>query len=190
MGSTTKAAEVMKEVLEVVRGTPFNLDQFAEAAKNLIVFGIEAEKVPSILTAIGEAAAASGSGAESVAVIVDTLGQAATIGRFTGDTILRLAQQGVPALQILANTFGVTNEQMQKMVSDGAIPAAEGIDALVKGIMEGTTGINGATIAFGGSMEGLRTTLSGVLGGMGASVARFGASIITEFQGPLKSGIL
>lgn len=190
MGSTTKAADLMAQVLDVVRGTPFNLDQFALAAKNLVVFGVEAEKVPGILTAIGEAAAASGAGSAAVQTIVDALGEAATIGRFTGDTLLRLAAQGVPALQILGNTFGKTTEEVRDMVSNGLLPAEEGMEALRKGIIEGTDGINGATVAFGGSMAGLRTTLSGVLGGMGAAVARFGASIIDVFAGPLKSGII
>lgn len=190
LGDAGKAATFLGKILDIVRGTPFNLDQFAEAGKNLVAFGADAEKVPGILRAVGESAAASGSGAEAVAGIVEALGEATATGRITGDTIARLSQRGVPAIQILANSFGVTAEKMRDMISDGLVPAEEGIDKLTKGIMEGTRGAAGETIKFGGSMAGLRTTLSGVLGGMQAAVARFGAGVINTFQGPLKSGII
>jgi len=181
MGSATAAGDLMAEVLKVVSGTPFNLDQFAGAAKNLVAFGVPAQKVPGYLTAIGNAAAASGNGAEGVDSIVTSLGQAAAAGKLTTDTINSLSAQGVPALQILANKSGVTTEEMQKLLSDGAVPALEGIDMLTDGIMNGSDGAAGATVKFGGAMEALRQTFSGALGGMKASVSRFGAAALSPF---------
>jgi len=182
LGDAAKAASLLDGILQVVRGTPFNLDQFAEAGKNLVAFGTSAQKVPGILRAVGEAAAASGGSAQSVQTIVDALGDATSIGRITGDTLQRLAQQGIPALKILANSFGMSAEEMQKAVSDGMVPAEKGIDALTQGIMKGTTGAAGATTAFAGTMAGLRTTLTGALGGLSAAGARFGASMLKPFS--------
>ena len=54
LGSATKASSLLGDVLGVVRGTPFNLDQFAAAAQRLVGFGVEVQKVPRFLTAIGE----------------------------------------------------------------------------------------------------------------------------------------
>jgi tape measure domain-containing protein len=189
MGSATASAELMAGVLETVRGTPFNLDQFATAAKNLVAFGADAKKVPGYLTAIGNAAAASGNGAEGVDMIVTALGQASAAGRLSTDTINSLSSQGVPALQILANSMGKTTKETQKLLSDGAIPAQEGIDMLTQGIMNGTDGAAGATVKFGGAMEALRQTFSGALGGMKAAVARFGAAAITPFLDLATSGL-
>ena len=149
--SGDKAKQMMTDILAIVKGTPFSLSQFAEAGKNLVAFGVEASKVPKVLTAIGEAAAASGGSAQTVDSISQAFGQAASIGKINGDILLRLGESGVPALKILANAAGVTTEAMQKMVSEGAVPAAEGIDVLTKGILEGTTGINGATQKLGGT---------------------------------------
>lgn len=174
-----KAKTLLEGILEVVKGTPFALDQFAEAGKNLVAFGIGAEKVPTILRAIGEAAAASGGGADRVQSVVDALGAAASQGKITGETLMRLGQQGIPALQILANQAGVTTIEMQKMVSRGAVPAKEGIDQLAQGILNGTTGINGATQKFAGTMKSLGNTLSGARSNFRAAEGRLGAAIIT-----------
>lgn len=182
LGDATKAATLLDDILQVVTGTPYNLDQFAEAGKNLVAFGADAKKVPGYLDAIGEAAAASGGSAESVATVVNAFGDATSLGRINGDTLMRLAIQGVPALKILANQYGKTAVEMQKMVSDGLVPAEEGFDKLTKGIMEGTQGMAGATPAFKGTMEGLRSTLTGAMGGMSAAVARFGANLIKPFS--------
>jgi tape measure domain-containing protein len=184
LGDASKAATLLDEILKVVTGTPYNLDQFAEAGKNLVAFGAAAEDVPKYLTAIGEAAAASGGSAEAVQTVVNAFGDAIALGRINNDTLTRLAIQGVPALQILANQYGVTAEEAKKMASDGLIPAIEGFEKLTDGILKGTKGAAGDTAAFAGTMEGLRTTLSGSIGGLGAAVARFGASLITPLGPP------
>lgn len=182
LGDAAKAGQFMDEIVKTVTGTPFNLDQFAEAGKNLVAFGADAQKVPGYLTAIGESAAASGKGADAVNMIVDALGKATAAGKIGMETVNSLSAQGVPALQILANQYGVTTDEIRKMISAGLIPAEEGIDKLTQGIIEGTNGAAGATVAFGGSMEGLRTTITGAWGGLGAATARFGAAFIQPFQ--------
>lgn len=178
MGDAGKAAALMGEIKKTVQGTPFNLDQFADAGKNLVAMNVAAEKVPGYLTAIGEAAAASGKGAEGVSMLTDTFGKMAAQGQVSLDQIWSISNTGVPALQILANHFGVTTDAMKDMVSKGSVPAGEAMDALTKGIMEGSNGMAGSTRAFAGTMEGLRQTFTGALGGMKASMARFGAAFI------------
>lgn len=182
MGDATKAGELMGEIKKTVSGTPFNLDQFAEAGKNMVAMNISAEKVPTYLTAIGEAAAASGKGAEGVQMITDTFGKMSAQGQVSLDQIWSISGAGVPALQILANGFGVTTDAMKDMVSSGAVPADKAMDLLTKGIMEGSDGAAGATRSYAGTMEGLRQTFSGAMGGMKASVARFGAAFLAPWM--------
>jgi len=187
MGDATKAGQLLDEIKKTVQGTPFNLDQFAEAGKNLVAMNVPAEKVPGILTAIGEAAAASGKGAAGVDQITTTFGKMASTGKVALDQVWSISEAGVPALQILANHFGVTTEEMQKMISKGAVPAGEAMDALTKGIMEGSDGTAGATKAYAGTMEGLRKTFSGAYGGIKAAGARLGATLLEPFM-PLATG--
>jgi tape measure domain-containing protein len=189
LGSAAAAAETLDDVLDVVRGTPFNLDQFAEAASNMVSFGIEAQKVPGYLTAIGEASASKGGRANEFAQrLSTTFGQIATLGRITNEEIQSLQLTGVNALAILGNQTGKTTVEMQKLISEGLVPANFALDTLSDGILNGTTGINGATNAFAGTMEKLRLTLTGAIGGFGAATARFGVSIIRPIQDTLTIG--
>ena len=55
LGDNSAAAALLGDTLDVVRGTPFNLDQFARGAQQLAGMNVEAAKVPHYLEGIGEA---------------------------------------------------------------------------------------------------------------------------------------
>lgn len=189
LGSQKKAAEFTSAILKTVQGTPFNLDQFLNAGKNLVAFGLSAEKVPGILTAIGDAAAASGKGAAGVDQLATVFGQIQAKGKLQGDELLQLAEAGIPALTILSNKFGVSTGEMQKMISKGAVPAKAAIADLADGIENGTKGIAGQTPKLGGQMAALRNTFDGALGGFKASLARLGASVVGPLLDPMTKGL-
>lgn len=180
-----KAKALTDQILTVVTGTPFKLDQFAQAASQLLAFNVAAEDVPTILTAIGDAAAVQGGRAgEFVDRLVRTFGQIQTAGKVTTEDLNQIAEAGVPAFAILGNALGVTTEDLRKLITDGAIPAQTAIDALVSGIENGSDGINGTTSAVGGLAKSLGTTLRGSLANFNTAIARLGAGIITAF-GPI-----
>jgi tape measure domain-containing protein len=182
LGGAKQAASVVSDVLATVKGTPFNLDQFVSAARSLITFGVEAEKIPVYLNAIGEAAAGSGQGIEAVQRITDVFAQTTIAGRITLDDVYRLANVGVDALTILGNSFGKTTEEIKAMISAGAVPAEKALSAIVTGINEGSTGVAGSVNKLGGSMEKLRDTFSGAAGGLQAASARLGVAFLEPFR--------
>lgn len=183
------AAGLLGDVLDVVSGTPFNLDEFAAGAQQLVGMGIEAEKVPGYLEAIGEAAATQGGRAQEMAGRLTTVfGQIAASGQVQLQDVWRISDTGVNALGILANSFGVTRDEMKDMISSGAVPAGEALDALAAGILEGTDGPAGATIALAGTMEALRGTMSGAVAGIEPAMARLGAAVIEPFSPAVVAG--
>jgi tape measure domain-containing protein len=182
LGSVEDAQKLRDGVLKVVTGTPFKLDQFADAATQLVAFNLEADKIPRVLSAIADAAAVRGGNAgQTIDSLVDTFGQITATGRIMGDDLNRIASAGVPALQILGNAYGKTGEEMRKMISDGAVPASEAIEILTSGILEGSDGVQGATAAFAGLAQELGGTLRGSIGNFGAAMDRLGANVITLF---------
>lgn len=182
LGSAEAAARLMGGVLDSVRGTPFNLDEFAGAARQLNTFGIEVEKIPGYLTAIGEAGAASGQGIMGVNRIVDAVSKANIAGVFSLGDVWRISDSGVKALEILGNAFGMTSLEMKKAISSGMVPAEQGIQALMDGIIHGSEGVAGSVPALAGSMEALRQTFSGAQGGFRAASARFGAAFLEPWR--------
>ena len=182
MGSAEEATKVMGELEESNQNTPYSFDAWAGAGKNLIAFGVEADKTAGIVTALGEAASASGKGEEALNSMADAFGKAAASGKISMDTINSLSQGGVQGLTILANEFGVTTEEMQKMISSGQVSAEEGIDALTKGIREGSEGIAGDVASMSGVMGEMAETTSGRLTNMKAAFNNAAKSVLEELN--------
>jgi tape measure domain-containing protein len=182
LNDATESARLLDGVLDVVRGTPFGLELFADASAQLVTFNVRAKEIPPLLAAIGDAAALKGSRApEFIGRLVNIFGQISAQGRLTGDNLTRLQEAGVPALQILGNQAGKTALEIRELVSAGAI-GDEVIGQLAQGITEGTDGVNGATVAFDGLARSLGQTLRGSIANLGAARARLGAAIIGPFN--------
>lgn len=181
LGDATEAAQLLDDTLAVVEGTPFALDQFVDAARNLIAASIPLDKVPGILQAVADGAAAAGGSAQDVDNVVNAIGRLATGAELTLGPIRDLEEQGVPALRILANRAGKSTRQMAKDITAGTVDSKTAIDDLVAGIIEGTDGINGATVAFGGAAKNVGNTVRGAYDNMRIAIARAGAKVIGVF---------
>lgn len=186
MGSADKAAGFMDKLVESNMKSTYSFDAWAEAGKTLVAFGVDAEQANETVTALGEAAAATGKGEEALLSMSDAFGQAAASGNISMDTINRLSAGGVQGLTILANHFGVTTEEMQKMISSGAVPAEEGIKALTDGIINGSEGAAGKVEKLSGVMGKMAETTSGTLKNMGAELTNAAAAIFEKISPGIK----
>lgn len=186
MGSADKAAGFMDKLVESNMKSTYSFDAWAEAGKTLVAFGVDAEQANKTVTALGEAAAATGKGEEALLSMSDAFGQAAASGNISMDTINRLSAGGVQGLTILANHFGVTTEEMQKMISSGAVPAEEGIKALTDGIINGSEGAAGKVEKLSGVMGKMAETTSGTLKNMGAELTNTAAAIFEKISPGIK----
>lgn len=186
MGSADKAAGFMDKLVESNMKSTYSFDAWAEAGKTLVAFGVDAEQANETVTALGEAAAATGKGEEALLSMSDAFGQAAASGNISMDTINRLSAGGVQGLTILANHFGVTTDEMQKMISSGAVPAEEGIKALTDGIINGSDGAAGKVEKLSGVMGKMAETTSGTLKNMGAELTNTAAAIFEKISPGIK----
>ncbi|WP_156960468.1 tape measure protein [Amycolatopsis taiwanensis] len=188
-GSAEKAKLMMDDLLTFAKTTPFSFPDIATIGKNLIAFGVDTAKVIPALKALGDAAAASGKGAAGLAQLGTILGQVAAKGKIQGDEILQFAEAGVPALQILANTAGVTSAEMSKRISAGAVDSKFALDALITGIENGTNGLAGQTAKFGGIMLDQKDTLVGALDLMRSAVTSSMATLLEPLVPAMRAGM-
>ncbi|WP_408933064.1 tape measure protein [Corynebacterium marquesiae] len=186
MGSADKAAGFMDKLVESNMKSTYSFDAWAEAGKTLVAFGVDADQANESVTALGEAAAATGKGEEALLSMSDAFGQAAASGKISMDTINRLSAGGVQGLTILANEYGVTTEEMQKMISSGAVPAQEGIKALTDGIINGSDGAAGKVEKLSGVMGKMAETTSGTLKNMGAELTNAAAAVFEKISPGIK----
>lgn len=171
LGSGEKSTAFVKELQQFAAKTPFEFSQVTEAAQKFLAFGFTAEQVIPTLTAVGDAAAGVGLGAEGINRVTLALGQMAAKSRVQSDEMLQLTEAGIPAWQMLADKIGKSVPETMDMVSKGSVDAATGISALVEGMNS----------KFGGMMEQQSSTIQGtwstLMDGLEQSAAQVGLKI-------------
>lgn len=163
LGSGEAAQKMLDDLYTFAKTTPFSYDTYLTAGKTLVAMGVAAEDCIPYLDGITNAAIATGTGQEGVNSLSQALGRMQSSGKVTLETLNVLTYSGIPAIKILANEYGVTTEEMYKMISNSEILADEALPKLIQGMNEGTDGAAGATAAYGGLAKEMKGNLSGAL---------------------------
>lgn len=157
LGSAEKAQKFMKQLQAFANSTPFEFEDVTGAAQKFLSMGFAAKDVIPMLTAVGDAVAAMGGSADNIDAITTALTQMQVKGKVSGEEIMQLSEQGVPAIQILADHFKVTTGEMSKMISNGDILSKKAIPLIIDGMENGTKSVKG----FGGMMQAQSETMAG-----------------------------
>ncbi len=157
LGSAEKARKFLGELQKFAAATPFEFDQLTGAAQRFLAMGFAAKDVIPMLTAVGDAVAAMGGGAESIDAVTRALSQMQAKGKVSGEELMQLTEQGIPALQILADKYGVSTSQMSKMIEKGKVMSDKAIPAIIDALEHGTKNVQG----FGGMMAKQSETMAG-----------------------------
>lgn len=157
LGSAEKAGSFLKDLQNFANATPFEFTQLTGAAQRFLAMGFAAKDVIPMLKSVGDAVAAMGGGAENIDAVTTALTQMQVKGKVSGEEIMQLSEQGIPALQILADKFGVSTAQMTKMISNGEVMSKKAIPAIIDGLSNGTKHVAG----FGGMMQKQSESMKG-----------------------------
>jgi tape measure domain-containing protein len=185
LGSATKAQKFMKELQAFAAATPFEFTELVGSAQRFLAMGFAAKEVIPMLTAVGDAVAAMGGSAESVDSVTRALGQMQAKGKVSGEELMQLTEQGIPALKILADQYGVSTTKMSKMIEKGQVMSDKAIPALIDGLRNGTSSVKG----FGGMMEKQSATMQGKWSTFMDTLRMGLGNIATKFMPQMKSGL-
>lgn len=165
LGHDTKSVEaIMTNALASVKGTAFGLDAAATTAASAVASGIKpGQELERYLRLTADAATIAGVSMEEMGSIINKV-QAKGVAQM--DDLNRLTERGVPILQMLANEYGVTAEEMAKMVSDGEVNAERFRKALEDNVA-------------GAALESGNTT-RGAFANMRAALSRFGLVFVED----------
>lgn len=166
LGDSEKAKAYMDELLAFAKKTPFAFPDILQGGKNLVAFGMKTEQVVPLMTALGDAIAATGGNANDLNELNDIMGKIQAQGKITAVEIMQLSKKGIPVLQMFANQLGISVNEVQDKISKGAISAEEAFTMLEHGIENGTEGVAGSTAKMGGMMKELKKTWSGAIDSM------------------------
>lgn len=150
LGSAEKANALMQQLTKTAAVTPFDLQGVTQGAKQLLAYGIEAEKVNDTLIHLGDIAAGLSLPLND---LVYLYGTTMTQGRMFTQDLRQFMGRGIPIAEELAKQFGVTKDKVGELVTAGKVGAEEFNKAIMSMSSEGGK--------FAGLMEAQSKTITG-----------------------------
>lgn len=134
LGSKSSATSLMSELQEFAAKTPFELPTLNQATVSLLATKkIAQSQVLPILQKLGDAAAGSSEGFDSMPRITRAVAQMLTKGKIQAEEMMQLSEAGVPAWTALAEKMGKSTAEVQEMGEKGKLGIKE-IMLLVDGL--------------------------------------------------------
>lgn len=118
LGSQSKAKSLMDQMVQTAAKTPFDLMGVAEGAKQLMAYGVSADKVNDTLVRLGNIASGLSIPLNN---IVYLYGTTMVQGRLYAQDVRQFTGRGIPLVKELAEKYGVTADKINEMVSAGKI---------------------------------------------------------------------
>jgi len=114
----SKADQLIAEIVQFAAKTPFNLDDVATGAKQLLAYGSSADNVVKELSMLGDVA----SGLQiPIGQLIYLYGTLRTQGRAMTVDIRQFAGRGIPIFEELAKVLGVSKDQVGELVKEGKV---------------------------------------------------------------------
>lgn len=132
IGDADKAKRFNEMLQDLAADTPFVYEQAADNARMLLAYEFPLQNMERIMRSIADATAASGK-VESYRNISEALGQIQAKGKLSARELIRLANAGIPAYQILREELGMTHEQIANL-GKTPVPAEIAIPAILRGM--------------------------------------------------------
>ena len=172
LGHDTQSVEaIMKDALASVKGTAFGLDAAATTAAAAVASGIKPGKeLEGYLRLTADAATIAGVSMEEMGSIMNKV---QANGKAQMEDLNRLTERGIPIMQMLADEYGVTAEEMSDMVSRGEVDSDRFRAALEKNL-------GGAALESG-------NTTRGAFANMRAALSRLGLVFVEDALGGAKT---
>lgn len=180
LGSASKARDLLADIRKFGASTPFQTDDIANSAKQLLNAGIAADNIIPTLRMLGDLAAAGGKNLGDVAFVIS---QVRSAGVLMGQDLNQLLNANIPIIAALATEFGVAEGEVKKLVSTGAVTFDRLESALQRLTGEGGK-LNGMTQKLSQTTGGLWSTLKD---NVNLALAEVGQMVITSLD--LKGGM-
>lgn len=114
----SKTDQLIADIVQFAAKTPFNLDDVATGAKQLLAYGSSADNVVNELSMLGDVA----SGLQiPIGQLIYLYGTLRTQGRAMTVDIRQFAGRGIPIYEELAKVLGVSKDQVGELVKEGKV---------------------------------------------------------------------
>jgi len=159
LGSADKADALMSQLIKTAATTPFGMSEVANGAKQLLAYGVEADKVNETLIRLGDIAAGLSIPINDLAYLYGTT---MVQGRLYTQDLNQFLGRGIPLTDELAKQFGVTKDKVKELVTAGKVGFPEVEQAIISLTSEGSK--------FGGLMAAQSQTITGQISNIEDSI--------------------
>lgn len=135
LGSAAQADALMSQLVKTAATTPFGLTDIAQSAKQLLAYGVEADKVNETLIRLGDIAAGLSIPINDLAYLYGTT---MVQGRLYTQDLNQFLGRGIPLIEQLAQQFGVAENQVKALVEEGKVGFPEVEQAIINLTNEGS----------------------------------------------------
>lgn len=142
LGNADKANKLMQQLTHTAAITPFGMQDVTGGAKQLLAYGLEAEKINETLIRLGDIAAGL---SIPLGDLTYLYGTTMTQGRLYMQDFNQFVGRGIPLTSELAKQFGVAEKEVRELVEAGRVGFPE-----IQKVIESMTNVGGK---FGGLME-------------------------------------
>lgn len=118
LGSEKEATKLMSELMETATKTPFDLQQVANGAKQLLAYGESVDKVNETLIMLSDISSGAG---QPINDLIYLYGTMMTQGRAYAQDIRQFTGRGIPLIEELAKVMGVAKDEVSALVTAGKI---------------------------------------------------------------------
>ncbi len=178
LGSADKAQALVTQLIDTAAKTPFDMMSITNGAKQLLAYGTQAEEVNDILVHLGDIAAGL---SLPLGDLVYLYGTTMAQGRMYTMDLRQFMGRGIPMAEALAKQFGVSVNEVNKLVTEGKV----GADVFKKAILD----MSSEGGRFGGLMEKQAQTIGGRWSNIGDSVQQMFNEIGKASEGAIGAGL-
>lgn len=137
LGSAEAAETAIAKVARFSFDNAVPFEPFLQGLQQMIVFGVDAEKVLDEVNmqAVATAASLNPDGlAQGMQRVARALGQIQSKGRFSAEEANQLGEANVAVWELLEQQLGKSQKELRKLSEQGLIPAEKAINAILKGL--------------------------------------------------------
>lgn len=178
LGSKAEADALMERVVNLAATTPFDLQGVANGTKQLLAYGSTANEVTDEIRMLGDIAAGM---SLPLGDLVYLYGTTRTQGRLFTRDLMQFTGRGIPLMEELAKQFGVSKDQVSKLVTEGKVGFAEVEQALRSMTSEGGKFYN--------LMEEQSKTITGRMSNLSDSIQQMFNEIGKQSEGAINTAI-
>lgn len=132
--SAGRGRQLLNEINALAIESPFTSAQLRTSAKQVMAFGFDVDDVIPIISRLGDVSVATGTDMDRLTL---ALGQVRTTGRLMGQELRQFTNAGVPILEYLAKSMGVSSSAVPQLVRQGKVSFNDVADALNRMTNEG-----------------------------------------------------